>query len=366
MREHEVRERGPGGKLMPPRSGCPASRGRRHEVLALGLSITLCGVGGQPGAAAAASAPSPAESAAPTGSREKLAVLVLGTSENDAELADNLSEVIIAKIAQRKGVDMAGREEFRARLGVESEQRSQACIDDLGCLGRAAVSLGVRRIVAGTVGVRGKQFLFNLNLNNIETNKVENHIFRLVDGGIADLITAVQLSTEELFKPRVEPGHIQVTSAPPGARVSIDNAYLGVTPLLSGTLLAGKHTVRVEADSRFPWTSSVEVFPGQELGVNLTAKNLPVRRTWPATAAVGSVTLAAALFAAGGFLGVLSQLTPSGATRAEAQDDFNQKRRFGMAANVAFLSGAVFTAAGLYFVLRYHDDIFGRSSPDYP
>ena len=293
--------------------------------------------------------------------REKLAVFVLGTSEKDAELADNLTEVIIGAIAQRRGVEMAGREEFRAQLGVESEQRAQACIDDLACLGRAAVSLGVRRIVAGTVGIRGKQYLFNLNLNNVESNRVENHIFRLVEGGVPDLIRSVQTATEELFRPRVEPGRIQLTSSPVGARVSIDNAYLGVTPLISGTLLSGKHTVRVEAEDRFPWISAVDVFPGQDLGVNLTEANLPRRRSWPKTAAVGSASLAGLSFAAGGFLGVLSQLSPSGDTRAAAQDDFRQKQRFSDAANVAFLSGAVFTAAAIYFVARYHEDIFGRS-----
>lgn len=296
--------------------------------------------------------------------REKLAVLVLGTSEQDAELADNLTEVIIGAIAQRGGVEMAGREEFRARLGVESEQRAQACIDDLSCLGRAAVSLGVRRIVAGTVGIRGKQYLFNLNLNNVEANKVENHIFRLVEGGVQDLIPAVKAATEELFRPRVEPGRIQVTSAPPGARVAIDNAYLGVTPLISGTLLAGKHKVRVEADGRFPWLSAVDVFPGQDLGVNLTDVNLPRRRAWPTSATVASASLGALSFAAGGFLGVLSQLSPSGSTRAQAQEDFNQKHRLGTAANVAFVTGAVFAVAALYFVIRYNDDIFGRSEDE--
>src|SRR5207247_5238503 len=104
----------------------------------------------------------------------------------------SLTEVIIGAIAQRRGVEMAGREEFRARLGVESEQRAQACIDDLSCLGRAAVSLGVRRIVVGTVGTRGKQHLFNLNLNNVESRQVENHIFRMIEGGVKDLIPAVQ------------------------------------------------------------------------------------------------------------------------------------------------------------------------------
>jgi len=301
---------------------------------------------------------------APPPHPEKLAVVVLGTSEHDAELADNLTEIIIATIAQHRGVEMAGREEFRARLGVESEQRAQACTDDLACLGRAAVSLGVRRIVTGSVGIRGRQYLFNLNLNNVETSRVENHVFRLVEGTVKDLIPVVQAATDELFKPRVEPGRIQLTSDPPGARVAIDNAYLGVTPLISGTLLAGKHKVRVDAEGRFPWTSSVEVFPGRDLGVTLTEANLPRRRLWPAKAATVSASLAGLSFAAGGFLGVLSQLTPSGATRAEAQSDFNQKRNFGTAANVAFISGAVFSAAALYFVIGYRDDVFGRHDED--
>jgi hypothetical protein len=181
---------------------------------------------------------------------------------------------------------------------------------------------------------------------------------------VPDLIPAVQAATAELFRPRVEPGRIQLTSTPAGARVSIDNAYLGVTPLISGTLLAGKHTVRVEADGRFPWISAVDVFPGQDLGVNLSDANLPRRRSWPTSAVVGSATLAGLSFAAGGFLGVLSQLSPSGATHADAQDDFRQKQRFANAANVAFITGAVFTAAALVFVIGYNDDIFGRSASD--
>jgi hypothetical protein len=292
---------------------------------------------------------------------EKLAVLVLGTQEKDAELADNLTEVIIAGIAQHEGAEIAGKEEFRARLGVENERRAQACLDDIACLGRAAVSMGVRRIVAGSVGTRGKQYLFNLNLDNVESGKVENRVFRLVEGGVVDLIRAVQEGTDELFRARVEPGKIQVASLPEGARVSIDNAYLGVTPLISGTLLAGKHNVRVEADGRFPWTSKVEVLPAQELQIKLTADNLPQRKNWPAYTAYGSAALAAVALATGGFLGVLSQLQPTGDTRAAAQQDESQKRNFALAANISFGTGALFAVVSLYYFVRYRDDIFGRT-----
>jgi hypothetical protein len=297
----------------------------------------------------------------PAAAADKLAVMVLATVEKDAELADNLTEVIIARVAQRGSTEIAGKEEFRARLGVENERKAQACLDDIACLGRAAVSLGVRRIVAGSIGRRGKQFLFNLNLDNVESGRVENRVFRLVEGGIEDLIHAVQEGTDELFRARVEPGHIQVASAPEGARVSIDNAYLGVTPLISGTLLAGKHNVRVEADNRFPWTSKVEVLPGQELQIKLTPDNLPQRKQWPAKGAYGGLAAAAVGFAAGGFLGVLSQLQPNGSTRFDAQQDYDQKRRFALAANISFGAGAVLTVVSSYFFIRYRDDIFGRT-----
>jgi hypothetical protein len=292
---------------------------------------------------------------------EKIAVLVLGTSEKDAELADNLTEVLIAYVAQHGGFEIAGKEEFRARLGVEDERRAQDCLDDISCLGRAGVSLGVRRIVAGSVGTRGKQFRFNLNLDNIEEGKVESRVFRLVEGGVEDLIKAVQEASGELFRPHVEPGKIQIASQPDGARVAIDNAYLGVTPLISGTLLAGKHNVRVEADGHFPWASRVEVLPGQELQIKLSPENLPRRRAWPSYAAYGSAALAVAAIAAGGFLGELSQLQPTGNTRQLAMDDLDQKRHFALAANISFGAGVVLGAVSLYHFIRYHDDIFGRA-----
>jgi hypothetical protein len=292
---------------------------------------------------------------------EKIAVLVLATADKDNDLADNLTEVIVAYAAQHGGFEIAGKEEFRARLGVESERRAQACLDDIGCLGRAGVSLGVRRIVAGSVGTRGKQVLFNLNLNNVQDGKVESRVFRLVEGGVENLIKAVQEASSELFKPRVEPAKIQVSSEPAGARVAIDNAYLGITPLISPTLVAGKHNVRVEATDRFPWTSRVELHAGEELQIRLTPDNLPLRRRWPANTAYASTGLAAVALAAGTFLGVISQLQPNGDSRQAAMQDLEQKRSFARAANIAFGASALFGAIALFHFIRYQDDIFGRS-----
>jgi hypothetical protein len=243
------------------------------------------------------------------------------------------------------------------------DARAQLCLEENACVGRTAVSLGVRRIVTGTVGTHNRQFLFSLNLHDVEAGKVENRVFRLVEGSINDLIAAVEAGSQELFRPKVEPGRVQVSTVPAGARVSIDNAYLGVTPLLSGTLIPGPHRIRVEADGRFPWTSTVEVRSGQELGINLTDANLPRRRRWPTYVAATSGGFALAAGAAGGFLGVLSQVNPSGDTRQAAQRDLAQKERLATQATAAFITAGAAAVLSAAVFIFYKDDIFGR--PDH-
>ena len=296
---------------------------------------------------------------APCFASEKLAVLVLGTSEADAELAENVTEVAIAQVARQGSFEVAGKEEFQSSLGMDSEGRGQACLESMSCMSRAAVSLGVRRIVSGSVGTRGKQFLFSLALNNIESGQVENRVFRLIEGDVQSLIRAVQVGTTELFKPRVEPGRVEVKSQPAGARVSVDNAYVGVTPLISGTLLPGPHRVRVEAEHRFPWSSDVEVMPGQDLGINLTEENLPRRRQAPARVAYTAGVLSLAALATGGFFGVLSNVNTSGDTRVEHQDDLRERERFSNVANISFITGGVLALISLGTFVLYQDDIFG-------
>ena len=298
--------------------------------------------------------------AAPAAAAEKMAVLILSASARDAELADNVTEMVIAAIARRGGIEVAGKEEFRARLGDMSEARAQLCLEEIACVGRTAVSLGVRRIVTGTVGTRGPQFLFSLNLHDVEVGRVENRVFRLIEGSVNDLIKAVEAGSEELFRPKVEPGRIQVASMPANARVSIDNAYLGVTPLLSGTLIPGVHRVRVEADGRFPWISTVEVRSGKDLGINLTEANLPRRRRWPSNAAYGAGAVALAAGATGGLLGVLSQVNPSGDTRQAAQKDLAQKEKMARGATAAFITAGAAAAISAALFIIYRDDIFGR------
>src|SRR5207237_189564 len=120
----------------------------------------------------------------------------------------------------RRGAEVAGKEEFRGRLGVTGERQSQTCIDDVACLSRAAVSLGVRRIVTGHVSARGKQWVFSLALNNVESGQVEARGFRLDVG--------VELGAANLPARRRWPRAVVWTSAGLAGLSAAAGGFLGV------------------------------------------------------------------------------------------------------------------------------------------
>jgi hypothetical protein len=291
---------------------------------------------------------------------DKIAVLVVGATPADADTADNLTEVIIARIARRGSFNLAGTAVFRKRLGIDSEARARHCLDDLPCLSGVAVSLGVTRIVSGSVGARDKQFLFTLVLRSMSTGEVTKRVFRLIDGSVGQLVASAQQATDDLFLPRPEPGHVRVECEPGEARVSIDEAYVGTTPIISGDLVPGKHRIRVEKVGHFPWHSEVEVPSAGHLEINLTPANLPERKAWPSYAAFGSAAGSVALLLTGAVLGSLAAVEPTSPNRAIAQDEFEQRRRLGASANGALAGAAALGAASLYLFLRYHEHVFGR------
>src|SRR5690349_17878742 len=115
----------------------------------------------------------------------RLAALILKTGDVDQDLADNLTEVLIARLATTRPVgpmELVGKEQLRARMG--DERRSLACIEDMACLGHIGVELGITRIVVGTLGRRGKDYLYNLTLYDITSGRAENRVFELVAGEV--------------------------------------------------------------------------------------------------------------------------------------------------------------------------------------
>jgi hypothetical protein len=121
----------------------------------------------------------------------KWAAIVLPADKGDDELAQNLSDVLVATIADRTHSELVGREEFRTQLGL-SDRGVLGCAGDTACLGRVGVQLKVDKMVVGTVsrGV-GDEYIVNLNLIDVGALRAEQGVLRKTHG-VQALVQEVQ------------------------------------------------------------------------------------------------------------------------------------------------------------------------------
>jgi PEGA domain len=286
----------------------------------------------------------------------KIAALILKTGDVDVELADNLTEVLIGRLARRGDYEIAGKEELKSKLGVD-DRAAADCIQNMNCLGRAGTELGVTRLVVGTLGKRGSDYLYNLSLIDLSTGRAENRVFEMVAGGKVDaLIRAVQSTADKLFQPKVEPGGVRVESETRGAMVYLDDAFIGASPVRRDGVEPGAHRLRIEKEGHLGWAKEIEVPAGSTLTIKVPLEALRERRKWPTYLAISLVVLSAATGVIGTVLIALSKDAPtlSAVTRAaaisDASDRFVDGR--GAIALLAVAGGSAATAAILALVFR--------------
>jgi len=297
-------------------------------------------------------------------SRPKLAALILKTGLVDEELADNLTEVLISRLARRGDHEIAGKEELKNKLGVDDKAAAD-CMSNAGCLGRVGTELGVTRMVVGTLGKRGDDYVYNLNLIDIETGKVENRVFEMVAGGkVPSLIAAVQSTADKLLEPKVEPGAVRVTSETRGAMVYLDESFLGSTPVRRDGLEPGAHSLRVEKEGHVGWAKEIEVPAGATMEVKVPLAALAKRRTWPGPAAASMAVLAGLSGVVGIVLDALALQSTTASTRAGAIQDANARFVESFAGNVFLGAAAVLAVTAAIITIAYRHDIFGSTTKE--
>jgi len=161
----------------------------------------------------------------------KWAAIVLPADKGDEELAQNLSDVLVATIAERTHTELLGREEFKAQLGLQGRD-VLGCAGDTACLGRVGVQLKVDKMVVGTVsrGV-GDEYVVNLNLIDVNALRAEQGVLRKAKG-VPQLVAEVQNIAAQFTggRPAVTPPGAtppEVTPPPPsGPQVAIGETNL--------------------------------------------------------------------------------------------------------------------------------------------
>src|SRR4051812_15774052 len=140
----------------------------------------------------------------PAMARERLAVLMV--AEAEPALADDLTEVAIAALAERRDRELVGTRELRGRLaGVSPEGGLGACLDRPDCLARVGAAANADRAVIGRVRASGDGHQLDLALTEMRTAEILARVTTTVPAGMDPLIAAVRAGVNQLFAPNVAP-----------------------------------------------------------------------------------------------------------------------------------------------------------------
>ncbi|HMR09213.1 MAG TPA: PEGA domain-containing protein, partial [Polyangiaceae bacterium] len=118
----------------------------------------------------------------------------------------------------------------------------------------------------------------------------------------------------------------------PGAKVWLDGAMRGATPLTIPTVRPGNHRLEVRADGRESWTGSVLLEPGSATRVDYDLVD-PRDRPWPGWRWVG-YGAGGALFAAGAVTGLIARGTRSDFEREPSSATLDRLRAQNTAADI--------------------------------
>jgi hypothetical protein len=233
--------------------------------------------------------------ARPATARERLAVLIV--SNQEPKLADDLTEVVIAELAEHRGRELVGMRELRNRLaGVLPVEGLGACVDDAACLARLGAAASAAEAVIAKVSAHDDGYLLDLALTDTGTGKVEARVSTAVPPGFAELVVAVRAGLSELFAPRVE------DASPPVPAVA-------TPPLIA----------RETGSTRVP--------------------------RWVPYAGAAATALAAVSFSAAAITGTIAMQEATGSTRANAQGDLGRRETYATTANGLLVAGSVLAIA---------------------
>jgi hypothetical protein len=301
----------------------------------------------------AAAAPANADESA------RIAVLVTGATPQDRELAESLNEVVIGRIAATSGGEISGVEELRAQMNFQTDAEVSACIGDHRCLGRGAVVLGARYLMSGTLSRVGPECWFSLEWQDLLSEAPPRRVYEKVRADLKELARAAQRSVDTLMRSPVSKAKFSITGLP-DTQIWLNEVPVGTAPLTL-ELASGPQQLRLEAEGRFSWRRRIELEPGTAERLNITEREMPVRKAWPATAMWTGVALTGVALSSAALFGVLSRRPPRGDTRGEVQRDLEDLQRDATIANVSLAAaGVAGVATGLVVVIHW-DHILGRS-----
>lgn len=287
---------------------------------------------------------------------ERVAVLIVPTGEVDPATTDALTELLISAVVAHGVTQIVGKEELQALLGTD-DAGVLSCVASGVCLGQISVELGVREVVAGTLGERDGRWVFALARIDARTGETSGRVFREVEGDLRALVGSLSRAVPELYVEALRPGRLvlEVLDARTGARIAgadvrLDDVSIGTTEATAfrfDLVVPGTHALEVRSAHHHPLVRAIDVEEGATLVLDMTLapalRGLEISPLSWAPIASGLALLGVALG-----LGIASQDgAPATLTMRETFAFFDAREREAIAADVLYAVGGAALALGV-------------------
>jgi hypothetical protein len=177
----------------------------------------------------------------------RVAVVPFDASPELANVARTVADAVARKAAE-SGFDVMTPAAVAAKLAPADLRHLSRCADDSACLTEYGATLRVERIVVGTLARRGAFYRLALVHADARTGERIGGIEREVPVAARKLQREAEEAAPALLAGGEEPpGILRVLTEVLGAKVTLDDAPAGKTPL-ARVVRPGRHKIRVELE----------------------------------------------------------------------------------------------------------------------
>ncbi len=178
----------------------------------------------------------------------RLAVVSLDAPPELTFTGKSVAQAVAAEARRSGAFDVLGPDALEQQLGRAATAELVSCRADAPCLARAGARLGVERVVAGWLAKAGDFYEVQLVHVDVATGDRLGVLSREVPVASRTLRQVVLAAAPALLAGRADaPAVLKVLSDVAEARVKIDDAPAGTTPL-TRSVLPGRHKVVVTKD----------------------------------------------------------------------------------------------------------------------
>ncbi len=238
------------------------------------------------------SAQSPDQQKPKSQATNTVAVLTLknaaGISASEAGLITDRLNVELFKTGM---VTLLEREQINDILKEQGFQNSGACSDE-ACLVEMGQVLGVRSVIAGSIGSLGTLTMLNVRIIDVRTGRVEKVVSQDIPGRIEDVITVMpgiarklvgldtssaniqvssggvvqQKAAVDTSTPQIHPANnaamLVVKTVPDGFSVQLNGREEGKTPFTNAQLLPGRYSLKLSSPKYDDYIESFDLNAG--------------------------------------------------------------------------------------------------------